>query len=95
MSIEKYAWIIEELNNLKQQGLYFRLRKRSSAQGPWIVVDGKKVLNMCSNNYLGLANHPRIKEAAIKAIEEYGVGAGAVRPIAGNLDLHEKLEEKL
>ncbi|MEM4690793.1 MAG: glycine C-acetyltransferase [Desulfurococcaceae archaeon] len=91
----KLDWIREELKNLREQGLYFTLRRRTGAQGPWIIVNNKKVLNMCSNNYLGLANHPRVKEAAIRAILDYGVGAGAVRPIAGNLDLHEELEEKL
>ncbi|WP_048163576.1 glycine C-acetyltransferase [Thermogladius calderae] len=88
-------WITEELENLKKQGLYVTIRKLQTAQGPWVVVDGKRVLNMCSNNYLGLAAHPRIKEAAIKAILDYGVGAGAVRTIAGTMELHEILEDKL
>ncbi|WP_456327013.1 glycine C-acetyltransferase [Palaeococcus sp. (in: euryarchaeotes)] len=91
----KLDWISEELKELKEKGLYVTIRKLESAQGPWIVVDGKKVLNMCSNNYLGLAAHPKIKEAAIRAILDYGVGAGAVRTIAGTMELHVEREEKL
>ncbi|MEZ0290731.1 MAG: glycine C-acetyltransferase [Sulfolobales archaeon] len=88
-------WVREELKNLKDQGLYVTIRRLQSQQGPWVVVDGKRVLNMCSNNYLGLASHPKIKEAAIRAILDYGVGAGAVRSIAGTMELHVQLEEKL
>lgn len=91
----KLDWISEELKELKEKGLYVTIRKLESAQGPWVVVDGKRVLNMCSNNYLGLAAHPKIKEAAIRAILDYGVGAGAVRTIAGTMELHVELEEKL
>jgi glycine C-acetyltransferase len=91
----KLDWIKGELENLRNQGLYVTIRRLQSAQGPWVVVDGRRVLNMCSNNYLGLAAHPRIKEAAIRAILDYGVGAGAVRTIAGTMELHEVLEEKL
>jgi len=91
----KLDWIMEELKELKEKGLYITIRVLESAQGPWVVVNGKKVLNMCSNNYLGLAAHPKIKEAAIRAILDYGVGAGAVRTIAGTMELHIELEEKL
>jgi len=91
----KLEWITEELNELKEKGLYVSIRVLQSSQGPWVVVDGKRVLNMCSNNYLGLAAHPKIKEAAIRAILDYGVGAGAVRTIAGTMELHVELEEKL
>ena len=91
----KLDWIKAELENLRNQGLYVTIRRLQSAQGPWVVVEGRRVLNMCSNNYLGLAAHPRIKEAAIRAILDYGVGAGAVRTIAGTMELHEVLEEKL
>jgi len=91
----KLDWITEELNELKEKGLYVRIRVLQSSQGPWVVVGGKRVLNMCSNNYLGLAAHPKIKEAAIRAILDYGVGAGAVRTIAGTMELHVELEEKL
>jgi len=93
--MSKFDWLREELKNLREQGLYVTIRRLQSQQGPWVIVDGKKVLNMCSNNYLGLASHPRIKEAAIRAILDYGVGAGAVRTIAGTMELHIILEEKL
>ncbi len=92
---KRLNFLADELSNLKEQGLYLRVRTRQSAQGAWTVVEGKKVLNMCSNNYLGLANHPRLVEAAKRAIDEWGVGAGAVRAIAGNLELHNRFEEKI
>jgi glycine C-acetyltransferase len=91
----KLQWIDAELKNLHDAGLYNRIRTLGSAQGAWLVVDGKKVLNFCSNNYLGLANHPRIAAAAVKAIETYGVGPGAVRTIAGTMRLHVELEKRL
>jgi glycine C-acetyltransferase len=92
---EKLQWIQDELQNLKEAGLYNRIRTLSSPQGAWLIVDGKRVLNFCSNNYLGLANHPRLVAAARKAIEQYGVGPAAVRSIAGTMDLHVKLEQRL
>jgi glycine C-acetyltransferase len=88
-------WITSELNNLKEAGLYNQIRTLESPQGAWLVVDGKKTLNFCSNNYLGLANHPRIVKAAKDAADTYGVGPGAVRSIAGTLDLHLELEKRL
>ena len=88
-------WIKDELQSLREAGLYNQIRTLESPQGAWLVVDGKKVLNFCANNYLGLANHPRIVKAAIEAAEKYGVGPGAVRTIAGTLDLHLELEKKL
>jgi len=91
----KLNWIDEELANLKESSLYNNIRTLSSPQGAWLVVDGKRVLNFCSNNYLGLANHPRLVQAAKKAMEEYGVGPGAVRTIAGTLDLHLELERRM
>ncbi len=91
----KLNWIDEELANLKETGLYNKIRTLSSPQDAWLVVDGKRVLNFCSNNYLGLANHPRLIEAAQKAMKEYGVGPGAVRTIAGTLDLHLELERRI
>jgi len=91
----KLDWIMEELKELKEKGLYITIRVLETAQGPWVVVNGKRALNMCSNNYLGLAAHPKIKEAAIRAILDYGVGAGAVRTIAGTMELHIELEERL
>ncbi len=91
----KLEWIEKELQGLKDAGLYNRIRTLSSPQGAWLVVDGKRVLNFCSNNYLGLANHPRIVEAAKEATEKYGVGPAAVRSIAGTMDLHVELERRL
>jgi len=92
---DKLTWIEDELRALHEQGLYNTIRTIGSAQGAWLVVDGRRVLNFCSNNYLGFANHPRLKEAATRAIEKYGVGPAAVRSIAGTLDLHLELEERL
>ncbi len=91
----KLQWIQDELKNLKDSGLYNRIRTLSSPQGAWLVVDGKRALNFCSNNYLGLANHPRLVKAAQEASEKYGVGPGAVRTIAGTMDLHLDLEKRL
>jgi glycine C-acetyltransferase len=94
-TVDKLAFIDEELEALKESGLYINIRTIESAQGAWLVVEGQRVLNFCSNNYLGLANHPHLREAAIQAIEQYGVGPGAVRTIAGNTVLHDQLEKKL
>jgi glycine C-acetyltransferase len=91
---EKLAWIETELQGLKDAGLYNRIRTLSSPQGAWLMVDGSRTLNFCSNNYLGLANHPRLVEAAKKAIDRYGVGPAAVRSIAGTMDLHVQLEQR-
>jgi glycine C-acetyltransferase len=91
----KLQWIEDELQNLKDAGLYNRIRTLASPQGAWLVVDGKRVLNFCSNNYLGLANHPRIVKAAQECVEKYGVGPAAVRSIAGTMALHLELEERL
>jgi len=93
--MSKIEWLQQEIDDLKEAGLYNNIRTLSSPQGAWLVVDGKKVLNFCSNNYLGLANHPRIVEATRKATETYGVGPGAVRSIAGTMDLHIELEKRL
>lgn len=89
------AWIQDELDTLRAQGLFTTIRTLSSPQGAWLDVDGRRVLNFCSNNYLGLANHPRLKDAARQAIETHGVGPGAVRTIAGTMDLHLELERRL
>ena len=93
--MSKIAWLQEELEGLKEAGLYNNIRTLSSPQGAWLTVDGKKVLNFCSNNYLGLANHPKLVEAVKQASEKYGVGPGAVRTIAGTMDLHIELEKRL
>jgi glycine C-acetyltransferase len=89
------AWIQDEIETLKTSGLYNRIRTLSSPQGAWLLVDGKKVLNFCSNNYLGLANHPKVIQAAREAMDKYGVGPAAVRTIAGTMDLHVELERRL
>jgi glycine C-acetyltransferase len=88
-------WIADELAELKKAGLYNHIRTLESPQGAWLTVDGKKVLNFCANNYLGLANHPRLVKAARDAADKYGVGPGAVRTIAGTMDLHLELERRL
>jgi len=93
--MSKLDWITQELDGLKQAGLYNRIRTIGSPQGAWLVVDGKQVLNFCSNNYLGLANHPDIVAAAQKATKEMGVGPAAVRSIAGTMSLHVELEKRL
>ncbi|HEM61817.1 MAG TPA: glycine C-acetyltransferase [Chloroflexi bacterium] len=92
---EKLAWVEEELKALREAGLYNNIRTLGSPQGAWLVVDGKKVLNFCSNNYLGLANHPHMKETAKKAIDHFGVGPAAVRSIAGTMSIHLELERRL
>jgi glycine C-acetyltransferase len=92
---DKLQWIQDEIQKLKDDGLYNRIRTLSSPQGAWLVVDGKRVLNFCSNNYLGMANHPRIVQAAQEAMKKYGVGPAAVRSIAGTMDLHLELERRL
>jgi glycine C-acetyltransferase len=93
--MSKLDWLNQEIDALKEQGLYNRIRTIGSAQGAWLTVDGRNVLNFCSNNYLGLANHPKIVEAAKEATNKYGVGPAAVRSIAGTMDLHVQLEQRL
>lgn len=85
----------DQLEDLRGSGLYRSLREVEGPQGTTIVIDGRKLLQFSSNNYLGLANHPRLKAAALAAVERYGVGSGASRLVCGNLDLNRKLEEKL
>jgi glycine C-acetyltransferase len=93
--MSKLAFLDEEMLAQQQQGLFINIRTIESAMGAWIQVDGKRVLNLCANNYLGFANHPSLKEAATRAIQEYGVGPAAVRSIAGTQKLHLELEAKL
>jgi glycine C-acetyltransferase len=85
----------KELELLKEQGLYRWLRPVSSEQGPYIDLDGKRVLNLSSNNYLGLASHPKVKEAFIRATERYGASTAASRLISGNIEIFEQLEKKI
>ncbi len=89
------AHLTEQLNDLRQRGTYFRLRVLEDAQAPVCTYDGKKVINLASNNYLGLCDHPKLREVAIAATEKYGVGSGAVRTIAGTMRIHMELEEKI
>jgi glycine C-acetyltransferase len=92
---DKLAWIDQEIQTLHDSGLYNTIRTLDSPQGAWLKVDGKTVLNFCSNNYLGLANHPEIVKAAKKAIDKMGVGPGAVRTIAGTMSLHIELDKRM
>ncbi len=93
--MDKTAWIKEELNNLEEKGLLISFGTIESPMGSKIKVDGKLVLNFCSNNYLGFANERELLEAAKQAVDEYGIGPTAVRTIAGTTILHKKLEESL
>jgi len=83
------------LDDLRQRGTFFKLRELDDVQGPVCTYDGRKVINLASNNYLGLCNHPKLEEAAIQAIRDHGVGSGAVRTIAGTMRIHMELEEKI
>jgi 8-amino-7-oxononanoate synthase len=85
----------ERLGDLRDRGLYRRMRLVSGPQGPRVLVDGKPVLLLCSNNYLGLADHPQVREAAADAAMRWGVGAGASRLVSGNMTVHRRLEEQL
>lgn len=87
--------IQSQLNELKEQGLYRKLRILGGEQQPRSTIDGRQVINLSSNNYLGLTTRPELKEAAKAAIDKYGVGTGAVRTIIGTMDIHEELERKL
>ena len=89
------AFIEAEIEELKAKHLYRPLRVMSAAQGPVTIVDGREVISLSSNDYLGLTHHPRLREAALKAVGEYGVGSGAVRTIAGTMTEHEQLEAEL
>ncbi len=92
---DKLDFMREELDTLRKEKRYTDARVMGSAADAWMVVDGRRVLNFCTNNYLGLANHPALKEAAMKAVREWGVGPAAVRPIAGTQVLHVELERRL
>ncbi len=89
------SYLGDALNELKQKGTYFRLRVLEDEQAAVCTFDGKKVINLASNNYLGLTTHPKLREAALEAARKYGVGSGAVRTIAGTMKLHMELEEKI
>src|SRR4030067_3038275 len=84
--------LLHELKELRDSHLHRTLRKVESEQCPRIVIDGRPCINLCSNNYLGLSNHPSLKEASINAVKKYGTGAGASRLVSGNMEIHEMLE---
>src|SRR5215470_7942598 len=89
------SYLADAMNELKQKGTHFKLRVLEDEQAPECTVDGKHVINLASNNYLGLTTHPKLREAAIAATKKYGVGSGAVRTIAGTMKIHMELEEKI
>lgn len=91
----KQAFIDQALSDLREKGLYNTIRTIESASEAWVTIEGKRLLNLCSNNYLGFANDERLCAAAKKAIDDYGVGPGAVRSIAGTMSLHIELEKRL
>ena len=95
MSNDALNWIEQELAELAAKGLSANIRTIDSPMDAWVTIDGRRLLNFCANNYLGLANHPRLREAAKQAIDRYGVGPGAVRTIAGTTTLHIELERRL
>src|SRR3954470_23863612 len=89
------AYLGQQLDELKKKGTYFKLRVLDDEQAPECTFDGKHVINLASNNYLGLTTHPKLREAAIEATKKYGVGSGAVRTISGTMSLHMQLEERI
>ena len=95
MAANPLAYLGEALDELRSTGAYFRLRELESACEPVCRADGREVINLASNNYLGLANHPKLKEAALQAIRDYGVGSGAVRTITGTMAMHMELERRI
>ncbi len=91
----KLDYLVEQLDELRDKGLYTTIRTLDSPQGAWLEIEGRRVLNFCSNNYLGFASDPELIEAAKSAMDRYGVGPGAVRTIAGTLGIHIELERRL
>src|SRR6202163_4730753 len=89
------SYLTDQLNDLKAKGTHFRLRVLEDEQAPVCTFDGKKVINLASNNYLGLTTHPKLREAALEATRKYGVGSGAVRTISGTMSIHMQLEERI
>src|SRR5258708_5702520 len=89
------SYLTDQLNELKQKGTHFKLRVLDDEQAAVCTFDGKKVINLASNNYLGLTTHPKMREAALEATRKFGVGSGAVRTIAGTMKIHMELEEKI
>ncbi len=93
--VHELVFLKEKIQELKNQGVYRKLPVLSTENGSEIIINGKSAINLSSNNYLGFANHPRLKIAAIEAIEKYGAGSGAVRTIVGNMDIHEEMEKAI
>src|SRR5206468_7754116 len=89
------SYLTDQLNDLKAKGTHFRLRVLEDEQASICTFDGKKVINLASNNYLGLTTHPKLREAALEATRKYGVGSGAVRTISGTMSIHMQLEERI
>jgi glycine C-acetyltransferase len=89
------AYLSDQIADLKQKGTFFKLRVLEDEQAPVCTYDGKQVINIASNNYLGLTTHPKLREAALAATDKYGVGSGAVRTVAGTMRIHMELEEKI
>ncbi|MBM7614426.1 glycine C-acetyltransferase [Alkaliphilus hydrothermalis] len=94
-NIHELSFLKEKIQELKNDGVYRKLPILEGANESEVILNGKSVINLSSNNYLGFANHPRLKQAAIDAVNKYGVGSGAVRTIVGNMDIHEELETLL
>src|SRR5438270_1316663 len=95
VSRPQLSYLADQMNDLKQKGTHFKLRVLEDPQAPECTFDGKRVINLASNNYLGLTTHPKLREAAEKAVRDFGVGSGAVRTIAGTMRIHMELEEKI
>jgi glycine C-acetyltransferase len=94
-TVNPLAFLDEALDSLRAEGLYRKLRILDGEQKPRATFDGREVINLSSNNYLGLTTHPKLREAAIRAVKELGAGSGSVRTIAGTMDLHMELERKI
>ncbi|AOY76333.1 glycine C-acetyltransferase [Clostridium formicaceticum] len=94
-NVHELNFLKEKIQELKNDGVHRKLPILEGANEAEVILNGKKVINLSSNNYLGFANHPKLKKASVEAIEKYGVGAGAVRTIIGNMDIHEELEDLL
>src|SRR5438046_5384133 len=93
--VDPLSFLGDQLSQLKEKGTYFKLRVLEDEQEPVCTFDGKKVINLASNNYLGLTTHPKLREAAMDALRKYGVGSGAVRTVSGTMKIHMELEEKI
>src|SRR2546423_8386590 len=95
VSRPQLSYLADQMNDLKQKGTHFKLRVLEDPQLPECTFDGKRVINLASNNYLGLTTHPKLREAALAATKKFGVGSGAVRTVSGTMTIHMELEEKI